>query len=73
MPFYKVWYRNNPEPLETSSAGRLNEAQILDLVLKKEGIAAPVGTSSSSEEIIRANNLSPLRYTEDEGEPFTIG
>ncbi|HWW70488.1 MAG TPA: hypothetical protein VN089_11155 [Duganella sp.] len=70
MPFYKVWYRNSPEPLEHSSASILHEDKILDLVLKKENIAS---TGPSLKDIIASNNLAPVRYTEDESEPFTIG
>jgi len=70
MPFYKVWYRNSPEPLEHSSASILHEDKILDLVLQKENIAS---TGTSLKDIIASNNLGPVRYTEDESEPFTIG
>lgn len=83
MPFYKVWYRNNPEPLEYSSASILHEDKVLDLVLQKENIIAhlipdamrggPASISPSLKEIIARNNLAPVRYTEDESEPFTIG
>lgn len=83
MPFYKVWYRNNPEPLEYSSASILHEDKVLDLVLQKENISAhlipdttrggPPSTSPSLKEIIARNDLGPVRYTEDESEPFTIG
>ena len=70
MPFYKVWYRNSPEPLEYSSASILHEDKILDLVLKKENIAP---TGPSLQDIITSNNLGPVRYTEYESEPFIIG
>lgn len=83
MPFYKVWYRNNPDPLEYSSASILHEGKVLDLVLQKENIiahpipdaprGAPASTGPSLKEIIARNNLAPVRYTEDESEPFTIG
>lgn len=83
MPFYKVWYRNNPDPLQYSSASILHEDKVLDLVLQKENIAAhlipdatpggPASASPSLKEIIARNNLGPVRYTEDESEPFTIG
>lgn len=82
MPFYKVWYRNNPEPLEYSSASILHEDKVLDLVLQKENIAARLisdatrGAASNGQsltEIIARNSLGPVRYTEDESEPFTIG
>ena len=82
MPFYKVWYRNNPEPLEYSSASILHEDKVLDLVLQKENIAARLisdatrGAASKGQsltEIIARNSLGPVRYTEDESEPFTIG
>lgn len=75
MPFYKIWYRNNPEPLEASSAGRLSESQIVELVVQKENITAhaPASGAPTVQEIIDQNKLSPVRYAEDEGEPFTIG
>lgn len=82
MPFYRIWYRNNSEPLEHSSASILHEDKILDLVLQKENIVAhlipdavrggPASTGPSLKEIIAQNNLAPVRYTEDESEPFTI-
>jgi hypothetical protein len=80
MPFYKVWYRNNPEPLEISSAGRLSEEEILDHVLEHERNAAspdasrgaPAARPPTAKEIIGQHKLAPVRYTEDEGEPFTI-
>lgn len=83
MPFYKVGYRNNPEPLEYSSASILHEDKVLDLVLQRGNIithsipdaplGTPASTSPSLKEIIARNNLAPVRYTEDESEPFTIG
>jgi len=56
--------------LEHSSASILHEDKILDLVLKKENIAS---TGPDLKDIIASNNLGPVRYTEDESEPFTIG
>lgn len=70
MPFYNVWYSNKSEPLEFSSASRVREEQILDRVFEQENIA-PDASSTLSERIAK-NNLGPVRYTEDESEPFTI-
>jgi hypothetical protein len=83
MPFYKVWYQNKPEPLEFSTAGRIREEEIVERVLAHEqriayaspevdhGDAATVRPTVL--EIISSNDLTPVRYTEDESEPFTIG
>lgn len=82
MPFYKVWYSNKTEPLEFSTAGRCREEEIIDRVLAKEAMVPYQGadairgergdTAPSLNEIIANNNLTPVRYTEDESEPFTI-
>jgi len=62
MPVYRVWYRNNDEPLEFTTSGRYSEAQILEHVLQHEGVGAQ-----------DRNTLGPVRYTEDESEMNTIG
>ncbi|MET0320653.1 MAG: hypothetical protein ABW069_08035 [Duganella sp.] len=75
MPFYKVWYRNSAEALEFSSAARVREEEIIERILARENIAAPVGTDGAAPsvgELIKKNNLAPVRYAEDEGEPYTI-
>jgi hypothetical protein len=72
MPFYKVWYRNNPEPIEFSTAGRSSEAQIIAQIFAHEKIAEGAPGSTLTERIA-ANNLAPVRYTEDESEISTIG
>jgi hypothetical protein len=75
MPFYKVWYRNNPQPLEFSSAARVRDAEIVARIFQHENINPPVladGQSSNLGALIAANGLAPVRYAEDEGEPFTI-
>jgi len=83
MPFYKVWYSNKTEPLEFSTAGRCREEEIVDRILAEEHIVAHEiadanrgdagGPGPSLKEIIARNNLAPVRYAEDEGEPYTIG
>lgn len=83
MPFYKVWYKNKPEPLEFSTAGRVSEEEIVDRVLAYEQRIAyvipegqhgdPVAARPTPQELIANNGLTPVRYTEDESEPFTIG
>lgn len=70
MPFYKVWYSNKSEPLEFSSASRVADTQILDRVFAHENLTAD--PASTLGQRIAANNLGPVRYTEDEGEPYTI-
>lgn len=75
MPFYKVWYRNNAEALEFSSASRVREEEIIERIFARENIAAPAagnGAAPSVSELIKSNNLAPVRYAEDEGEPYTI-
>jgi hypothetical protein len=62
MPVYRVWYRNNDEPLEFATPGRSSEAQIVRHVLEHEGLGEQ-----------DRNALGPVRYTEDESEMNTIG
>jgi len=62
MPVYRVWYRNNEEPLQFATPGRYSEAQIVQHVLAHEGIAEQ-----------DRSTLGPVRYTEDESEMNTIG
>jgi hypothetical protein len=71
MPLYNVWYQNKTEPLEFSSASRVREEQILDRIFEHEKLAPDA--SSTLSERIEKNNLAPVRYTEDESEPYTIG
>jgi intein-encoded DNA endonuclease-like protein len=71
MPLYNVWYQNKTEPLEFSSASRVREEQIVGRIFAHEKIAHDA--SSTLSELISKNNLGPVRYTEDESEPFTIG
>ena len=84
MPFYKVWYQNKPEPLEFSTAGRIREEEIVDRLLAHEQRIAYVSPEAQRDgaatvvrptvqELISSNDLTPVRYTEDESEPFTIG
>lgn len=75
MPFYKVWYRNNSQPLEFSSAARVRDEEIVERIFQHENIAHPAtanGPSPTLGALIEANGLAPVRYAEDEGEPFTI-
>ena len=72
MPSYTVWYSNKTEPLEFATAFRPSELQILEHILQHENIA-PVAPGPTVAEIIAANQLAPVRYTEDESEVNTIG
>lgn len=73
MPFYKVWYRNNAQPLEFSSAFRVRDEEIVARIFQHEKLEAPAsGESHTLGALIEANGLAPVRYAEDEGEPFTI-
>lgn len=67
MPTYNVWYRDNPEPIEFVTAGRCSDAQILAQVLAHEHIA-PAADAAAVQDLIAANALGPVRYTEDESE-----
>lgn len=71
MPTYRVWYRNNEEPLEFASASRLDDIAILERVFEEEQIDQSV--VRSAKEMIATNALGPVRYTEDESEMNTIG
>lgn len=83
MPFYRVWYRNNPEPLEFSSASRCGEQEILDRIFTHEQIVpiaipdatgnGPAMKAPTVRELVENNHLPPVRYTEDEGEMQSIG
>ena len=74
MPNYRVWYRDNEEPLEFATAYRCSEQQILEQVFAHEKIAPSDGSGNSGaaapsvQERIAANHLAPVRYTEDESE-----
>jgi len=70
MPNYCVWYRDNEEPLQFTTPGRISEAEILDQVLAHEGIE-PAGPTTV-QALIASHNLAPVRYTEDESEMNTI-
>lgn len=75
MPFYKVWYRNNPQPLEFSSAGRARDEEIVNRIFQHENIDIPAvsdGQATTLGALVKAHGLAPVRYAEDEGEPFTI-
>jgi hypothetical protein len=66
MPIYRVWYRDNTEPLQFAAPNRCSESEILDYIFAHEQIV-PVA-ASSVEELIAKNNLGQVRYTEDESE-----
>lgn len=84
MPYYQVWYRNNPQPLEFSSAARVRDEEIVARILEHEGIGAADATEGTGATgvtdgqpptlgaLIQAHGLAPVRYAEDEGEPYTI-
>ena len=75
MPFYRVWYRDNAEPLEFSTAWRCSEAEIVDRIVVQEHLrqGEPAAPTSAVQELIARHHLSPVRYTEDESEMNTIG
>jgi hypothetical protein len=78
MPTYRVWYRNNAEPLEFVTESRYSDEQILDRILAQENIipfvippagrGEPGAAAPTLKEVIARNNLAPVRYTEDESE-----
>jgi hypothetical protein len=78
MPTYRVWYRNNAEPLEFVTESRYSDEQILDRILAQENIipfvipradrGEPGAVAPTLKEVIARNNLAPVRYTEDESE-----
>jgi hypothetical protein len=75
MPIYRVWYRNNEEPVQIVAASRLNDDEILDRLLAQERIAA-AGTGADGatvQERIASNKLGLVKYTEDESEMITLG
>lgn len=67
MPNFRVWYRDNEEPLEFATAYRPSELQIVAHILENENIT-PMADGTSVTQVIAANNLAPVRYTEDESE-----
>ncbi|MCS0633533.1 hypothetical protein NX786_29760 [Telluria mixta] len=69
MPTYRVWYRNNEEPLEFATPGRISEAEIVEHVLEHERIERG---ASNLQELVASHNLAPVRYTEDESEMNAI-
>jgi hypothetical protein len=66
MPIYRVWYRDNTEPLQFAAPSRCSESEILDHIYAHEQIA-PVAAADVKESIDR-NQLGQVRYTEDESE-----
>lgn len=66
MPIYRVWYRDNTEPLQFAAPSRCSDEEILDHIFAHEQIEAVAG--SSVKERIEKNNLGSVRYTEDESE-----
>ena len=69
MPIYRVWYRNNEEPLEFATPGRISETEIVEHVLEHERIERG---ASTVQELVASHNLAPVRYTEDESEMNAI-
>ncbi|MGB9108395.1 MAG: hypothetical protein WCC39_06875 [Telluria sp.] len=66
MPIYRVWYRDNTEPLQFAASSRCSESDILDHIFEHEQIAP--GDTADVKERIEKNNLGQVRYTEDESE-----
>ena len=81
MPLYQVRYRGDKE-LRFTSPSILREEQIVERILAEERIIKHVledricgdeqGSAPSLREIIAANDLAPITYTEDESEPIAI-
>lgn len=74
MPNFRVWYRDNAEPLEFATAYRPSELQIVEQILAHEKIAvADAGApGTTATQLIAANSLAPVRYTEDASEISVI-
>jgi hypothetical protein len=70
MPTYRVWYRNNEEPLEFTTPGRISETEIVEHVLEHERIER--AGASNLQELVASHGLAPVRYTEDESEMNAI-
>lgn len=69
MPIYRVWYRDNTEPLQFAAPNRCSESEILDHIFEHEQIAVdPASGTADVKERIDKNNLGQVRYTEDESE-----
>lgn len=70
MPNFRVWYRDNPEPLEFATAYRPSELQIVEQILSHEKITVADGEAAgtTATALIAANSLAPVRYTEDASE-----
>ena len=66
MPIYRVWYRDNTEPLQFAAPTRCSESDILDHIFEHEQIAP--AAEASVKERIEKNQLGQVRYTEDESE-----
>jgi hypothetical protein len=74
MPIYRVWYRDNTEPLQFAAPNRCSESEILDHIFAHEQIVPdPASAAPSVKELIDKNNLGQVRYTEDESEINVIG
>jgi hypothetical protein len=69
MPIYRVWYRDNTEPLQFAAPNRCSESEILDHIFAHEQIAAdPASAALDVKALIEKNQLGQVRYTEDESE-----
>jgi uncharacterized Fe-S cluster-containing radical SAM superfamily protein len=82
MPYYRVWYRTNEQPLEFTSASFIRDDEIVQRILEHEKIAAPdiLPVASGAEplppetlkQLIDSNQLGPVRYVVDASEVLTI-
>lgn len=82
MPFYRIWYRTNEQPLEFTSASFIRDDEIVLRILEHEHIAAPVVPSAAPgaealpaetiKELINHNQLGRVRYVVDASEVLTI-
>jgi hypothetical protein len=79
MPYYRVWYRTNEQPLEFTSASFIRDDEIVQRILEQEHIAAPVVPTGAEalppetiKELIDSNQLGHVRYVVDASEVLTI-
>lgn len=79
MPYYRVWYRTNEQPLEFTNASFIRDDEIVQRILEQEHIAVPVAPAGaepfppeSLKELIESNQLGPVRYVVDASEVLTI-
>jgi hypothetical protein len=82
MPYYRVWYRTNEQPLEFTSTSFIRDDEIVLRILEHEQIAASAVPSAAPgaealppetiKELIDSNQLGHVRYVVDASEVLTI-